>query len=181
MAALTIQQFQVFAGPRFQGTYLSRVLQLASSGAFTKKRPSFTSAVGPTTAYGMDLLHADVVTLAASGTQAYDLTALADIAGVTRSWARIKYMFLFLCGTDDNAGITTQTDYITLGGNVSNGNLMWLANVSDKYKVKAGNYVEVADFSAAGEVVSGSLKTFDVVNTSSAIATYAFVLGGSLT
>jgi hypothetical protein len=181
MAALTVSQFQAFAGPRFQGTYLGKVLSLASNGAFNKKKTSFTSAVGPTAAYGIDLIHAEINELAASGTDAYDLTALADVAGVTRSFARIKYLWLFLPGTDDNADISVQNDFITLGGNASNGHLMWLANVSDKYKVKAGNYVEVADFSAAGEVVSGSLKAFDVIATSGNTATYAMVIGGCLT
>jgi len=180
MAALTITQFQAFAGPRVQGTYLGKILQLASNGAFNKKKTSFTSAVGPTAAYGMDLVYAEVRELAASGTHAYDLTALADMAGVTRSFARIKYMWLFLPGTDDNAGISVQNDFITLGGNASNGHSMWLAAVNDKYKVKAGNYVEVADFSAAGEVVSSTVKAFDVIATSGNTATYALVIGGCL-
>ncbi len=181
MAALTITQFQTFVGPKFQGTYLGKILGIsAGNSPFYKKKSSYSSAAGAVGAYGIDLVHFDIVTLAASGTQSYDFTALADAAGITRSWARVKYLYLFLPGLDDNAGISAQTDYITLGGNVSNGHLLFLANVSDKYKVKAGNHVEVADYTATGEVVSGSLKAFDVVNTSSAIATYAIVIAGSL-
>lgn len=181
MAALTITQFQAFAGPQIRGTYLGKVLQLATPNPFAKKKSSFTSAAGAVGAYGLDLVYAEIKELAASGTEAFDLTSIRDMAGVSRSFARIKYLYLILPGTDDNLTLSAQASSITLGGNASNGHLMWLANVSDKYKVKAGNYVEVADFSATGEVVSASLKAFDVINAdASNVATYGLVIGGSL-
>lgn len=182
MAALTITQFQAFAGPQIRGSYLGKVLQLASgSNPFSKKKYSFSSAAGAAATYGIDLVYAEINTLAASGTAAFDLTALRDMAGVSRTFARIKYLYLILPGLDDNISLSAQASAVTLGGNASNGHLMWLANVSDKYVVKTGNYVEVADFSAAGEAVDGTHKAFDVINSdASNIATYGLVIAGSL-
>jgi hypothetical protein len=183
MAALTITKLlDSGLGPEWAASYLGQTLASASSASpFKKKKATYTSAAGATAAYGINSIYANILTVAASGTTTLDMTAIQDISGQTQSWARLKAIYALLLGTDDNGGITVQASSLTIGAGASNGHLLFLANASDKVKMEPGMKYSVQDFSAAGKVVTSSLKTIDIINGDSVnSATLALVLGGSL-
>ncbi len=183
MAALTITRLVDSGfGPEWLARYLSRDANSAQQASqFKKKKIGYTSAVGPTNAYGADLIHADIYTIAASGTTTIDLTALADVAGVTRSFARIKAIWALLLGLDDNGAPLVQASSVTIGGNGSNGCLSFLANVSDKYTLVPGRKISVEDYSGTGLAVTASLKLIDLINADATnAAVLALAIAGSL-
>ena len=184
MAALTISRLiDSGLGPEWAGSYLGRSFGTTGSlSQFKKKKATYGSAVGPTAAYGVDVLYAEVLTVPASGTVSLDLTAVKDVSGQTQSWARLKALWALLLGTDDNGGISVQASSVTIAPGATNGHLLFLNASTNKYRLVPGRRLAVEDFTASGDVVSSTLKTVDVVNADSVnAATLALVLAGGLT
>src|SRR5690349_15449315 len=172
MAALTISRLLSNGyGPEWVTEYLSREFRSANQNSrFKKKRVGYTSAAGPTSQYGADVLYANILTIGTSATTTLDPSSIQDLSGQTESFARIRAIWALLLGLDDNGGISAQASSVTIGAGASNGCLMFLANSSDKVTLTPGRKFDIEDYSTTGLAISGSTKTIEIINADSSNA-----------
>ncbi len=130
-------------------------------------------------------------TLAASGTETLDLTALTGPHGDSLVFARIKAIGIWLLGTADQdvgSPAAAQVDgnacsQIVVGGAAAN---PWQAffntPATDKIKIASGGVFTLQERSATGWVTSGTNKNLLIANSDGAVeAHYILALLGAAT
>jgi hypothetical protein len=121
-----------------------------------------------------DLMFSDTRTLAASGSESLDLAGvLTDALGATLTFARVKAIVI--------AASAGNTNDVVIGGAASNAFVNWVADATDKIKVKPGGmFVLVAPGAVGYPVTASTGDLLQVANSSSGTSvTYDVVIIGA--
>jgi hypothetical protein len=160
---ITITSFTVPDGIDFLAYYLSQ----KGDGRNLKKRlRRFSSAVGPSAAMGADTIFLSQGTLAASASVTLDLTSYTDVCGRTTSaMVRMKGLFIWHIGTDDDSSITSPSSGLTLGAAASNqATLFFGTEATDTLTIPSGGFYCQWTPLAAGVTVDGTHKSVKIAN-----------------
>lgn len=121
-----------------------------------------------------DLMFSDTRTIAASGTDPLDLAGvLTDALGAVLTFARVKAIVVYAAAANTND--------VVIGGAASNGFINWVADATDKIKVRPGGlFVLTAPGAAAYAVTAATGDQLLIANSSSGTAvTYDIVIIGA--
>jgi len=152
-----------------------------TSGTQNKIRGVSTTAAAA--AGGADELVAGVATITASSSTTLDLTSIANVAGDTTAFARIKFVAFRLLGASDTAfdGTTvgTAATPVTIGNAASNATQMFLGGDTETIILTNGDWVAYATGGAAGKVIDSTNKNVKIANGDAAVsAKVLYVFGG---
>lgn len=129
------------------------------------------TAIANASAGGADELISKIYTAAASGTVNIDLTSLTDVLLQSSiSLARVKGIMFRLLSVAQDATNGTACSSVEIGNAGSNGNTMFLKDISDIITLKNGEWVGWGTSQAAGKMVDGTHKIILVTNIDSGVA-----------